>query len=75
MSKVYLLWHVRPGFEETGDETDSKLLGVFSSEENARAWQREASALPGFRDTPDSFHLDAVTVDHRAWPDGFITVT
>jgi len=31
MATVYLLWHVRPGFDEQGDEEDAKLLGVFST--------------------------------------------
>ena len=74
MGQVYLLWHVGPDFEEKGDETDSKLLGAFSSEETARAWQADASTLPGFRDAPERFLLEPYTLDERLWPEGFVTV-
>jgi hypothetical protein len=67
MTDVYLLWHV----DERGADTGSKLLGVFSSEDNARAWQEAATALPGFRDAPDRFLLDRQTIDERLWLEGY----
>jgi hypothetical protein len=74
MTKVYVLWHVGPGFEEHGDEEDSKLLGVFSSKERASAWQQDAASLAGFRDAVDRFVLVELTLDERLWPDGFVSV-
>ena len=67
MQDVYLLWHV----DDRGDKTDSKLLGVFSSEEKARAWQQEASELPGFRDAPERFLIDRQRLDEPLWEEGF----
>ncbi len=75
MTTVYLLWHVRPAFHQQGDEEDSKLLGVFSTEDAAMAWQRDAIKLPGFRDFPaDCFLIDPCELDRRAWREGFGTV-
>lgn len=71
MTKVFLLWHNGPDFEETGDTDQSILLGVFSSEEAARAWQEEAAILPGFRDATDRFLVDAYELDRRHWTSGF----
>jgi hypothetical protein len=67
MQDVYLLWHV----DDRPDKTDSKLLGVFSTEEKARAWQQEASELPGFRDAPERFLVDRQRLDEPLWEDGF----
>jgi hypothetical protein len=72
MSNVYLLYHNGPDFETTGDTDQSKLLGVFSSEAAARAWQERASALPGFRDEPDGFLIDTYELDKQEWTTGFI---
>ena len=73
---VYILWHTRPGFDENGDETDIKLLGVFSTEDGAKAWARDANVLPGFRNfSPDCFLIDAHQRDQRRWTEGFDTVT
>lgn len=75
MSKVWVLWHVGPDFERDGDDGRSKLLGIFSSAEQARAWEGDAAALPGFRDSTDQFVLDEYTLDKREWPEGFVTET
>jgi hypothetical protein len=74
MSKVFILWHVRPDFEEKGNEEDAKILGVFSSDEAARAWQQKATRLPGFCETPDSFVVDPYELDEPSWTEGFVTV-
>jgi hypothetical protein len=71
MTTVYVLWHNGPDFEATGDTDQSKLLGVFSSEETARMWQEEASELPGFREAPDRFLVDTYELDARHWTTGF----
>lgn len=74
MNSVYVLWHVGPDFDEKGDEEGGKLLGVFSSEEAARAWQEKAMLLPGFRDAPDRFLIDAYELDKPMWTEGYSTV-
>ena len=69
---VVRLWHL--GSEKEDGEDEPLLLGVFSSEEKALAWQRDAVELPGFRDWPDRFELSPYTVDEREWTTGFETV-
>jgi hypothetical protein len=51
MKEVFLLWHTHVDEDLPGGE-DSKLLGVFSSVENATAAQNESMKLPGFKDFP-----------------------
>jgi hypothetical protein len=72
VTHVFLLWHVRPGFSEFADDEQAKLLGVFSTEEKARAWQEDAGSLPGFAEAPDGFILDNYNVDERHWTTGFM---
>ena len=48
------------------------MLGVFSTEEKAQEWQRDAQALPGFSEAPDGFILSDYTIDERQWTSGFI---
>ncbi|MDX8034172.1 hypothetical protein SK803_28470 [Lentzea sp. BCCO 10_0856] len=58
--------------EEDGD--DVKLLGVYSSRENALARVERAKELDGFRDEPECFHVDEYELDEDQWTTGFITV-
>jgi hypothetical protein len=72
MIEVYLLWHMRP---LSDDETDDKLLGVYSSEESAKRRIRSASNVPGFADYPDAFMIDRYQVDKDEWTEGFVSVS
>ena len=67
---VFLLWH---SYELDGEE-ESKLLGVYASEESAHARIGRARDLPGFRDPPDSFVISKYIVDRDEWREGFVTV-
>lgn len=58
--------------EEEGD--DVKLLGVYSSRENASARIERAKELEGFRDEPECFYIDEYTLDEGQWTTGFITL-
>lgn len=58
--------------EEAGD--DVKILGVYSSRENALARIESAKELDGFRDEPDCFHIDEYRLDADHWTDGFFTI-
>lgn len=58
--------------EEEGD--DVKLLGVYSSRENALARIERAKELDGFRDEPECFYVSEYTLDEDQWTEGFITV-
>ncbi|PWM58632.1 MAG: hypothetical protein DBX91_08770 [Subdoligranulum variabile] len=70
MGGVYLLWHsyeLENGCEET------KMLGVFSSEEKARDAIAFYRGLPGFRDRPKDFCIDWYELDVRHWTEGYIS--
>jgi hypothetical protein len=70
MTPVYMLWHVH----DLGDEEDWKFVGVYSSQAQVDAARARVAALPGFRDDPESFRVEAVTVDEDQWTEGFVTV-
>ncbi|WTW96536.1 hypothetical protein OG216_25635 [Streptomycetaceae bacterium NBC_01309] len=55
--------------EQDGDDT--KLLGVYSSRENAEERMRRARHLPGFADEPECFVMTEYTVDGDMWTEGF----
>ena len=54
------------------DET--KLIGVYSSREQADAAILRAAALPGFSGRPDGFSCGAYELDVDHWREGFATV-
>ena len=80
--KVFLLWHMRP-VDDAPDvdpemvhiETEDKLCGAFSSEDEAQRARSELTRQPGFRDWPDAFLVDEHEVDEVQWTEGFTTVS
>ena len=68
---AFILWHSRT--LPDGDE-DAKLLGVYSTEERAKARSKEAAQLPGFRDHPEGFEISRYRLDSREWREGFSEV-
>lgn len=73
MTEVFLLWHIHVDEELPAGE-DSKLLGVFSSLENALSAQNESMKLPGFKDFPEGFEIVSYSLDKRTWTEGFATM-
>jgi homoserine kinase type II len=78
---VYLLWHMRPleGQEDLHPEmdyieTDDKLCGVFSSEEEAERARGQLTTQPGFRDYPNDFLVSAYELGKITCAEGFVTV-
>jgi hypothetical protein len=67
--EVFLLYHIN----ELNDE-DSKLIGVYSSQENAEKARQKTMALPGFINSPNSFLIDKCKLDEDHWQEGFVTV-
>jgi hypothetical protein len=51
-----------------------KFIGVYSTAQRGRAAVARAKRLPGFRDHPDGFSVDAYQVDKTHWVEGFKTV-
>ena len=73
MTKVFLLWHCRPLAGAVDDnDTDNKLIGVYSSAAQADAARSRKLKLEGFRDFPDCFLIDEYEVDKEKWSEGFI---
>ncbi len=66
--KVYALWHSYE--KEPGDE-DIKLIGVYSSEEQAKEGLEQVRFQPGFRDYPEGFEIDAMLLNRTGWSGGF----
>ena len=67
--QVFLLWHSRPLGD---DETDDKLLGVYSSEARATGRIETARSAPGFADFPNDFLIDPYVIDAEEWAEGFV---
>jgi hypothetical protein len=72
MASVFVLQHVHA--REDGVE-DVKLIGVYSSREQARAAVARLGRLPGFADAPDGFHIDEYRVDQDHWAEGYVAAT
>lgn len=69
MTDVYVLHHARE--LEDGSE-DVKLIGVYASLAAAQMAITRLKRQPGFRDTPDGFHIDKYPLDKDHWEEGFI---
>lgn len=67
---VYLVWHTHP---QLGTEDDEKLIGIYSSEEQAQSAVMRAKILPGFSDHPENFEISTYKVDKDHWTEGFVT--
>lgn len=65
MDHVFLLWHEH--------DDDGKLIGVYSSEENAIAARGRAADKPGFAELPEGFTIDAYELDKDHWTKGYVT--
>ncbi|TVQ84591.1 MAG: hypothetical protein EA357_02900 [Micavibrio sp.] len=69
MKDVYLLWHTNPD-----NDDDEKLIGVYSTEENAKNAILSVRDQPGFKDHPESFEICPYRLDCTSWTEGFVTV-
>ena len=56
-----------------GDESheDTKLVGVYSSHEEAESAIKRRLEYPGFQDHPDGFSIDEYELNKDAWSEGF----
>jgi len=74
MKFVYLLWHTHSDELLVGGE-DVKLIGVYTSKENAEEAQSRTEQLEGFKDHPEGFEISCNELDKDEWTSGFIIVT
>jgi hypothetical protein len=68
---VFVVQHAR-GVGE--DDADLKFIGVYSTEQQARAAVARLSQRPGFRAAKGGFQVDRYTVDKDHWAEGFVAV-
>jgi len=59
-------------FHDPPDTGKVKVIGIYSSEELAKAAIERTQILPGFLDDPDKFRIDRYEVDKDHWPRGFV---
>jgi hypothetical protein len=67
---VFLVWHVH----ELNSDDDEKLIGVYSTREEAGAAIRRAKVQRGFRDFPDGFEVAEYELNLDHWAEGFVIV-
>jgi hypothetical protein len=71
MNTLFVIQHVH---ELDDEHKDVKFIGVYSTRLNAEAAIERLSEMPGFKDTPDGFHIDEYRLDQDYWAEGFETV-
>ena len=70
MSIVFPLWHVRKD-DEFAD--DAKLIGVYTSEDEAREAIERLADQPGFRDHREGFQFEPYELNKHHWNEGFVS--
>ncbi|MCO4782684.1 MAG: hypothetical protein KC646_10210 [Candidatus Cloacimonetes bacterium] len=68
--KVYLLQHCY----ELNDQEEVKVIGIYSSKEEANNTIERLVLEVGFKDYPDKFFVDEYLLNKDHWCDGFVTV-
>ena len=71
MESVWLLWFEQE--REVGEDTEL-LIGVYRSEESAKAATERVKDQPGFRDFPQGFKAYEQFLDRDSWTEGFVRV-
>ena len=67
---VYIVHHVREISEE---RDDVKLIGVYTTESQARGAVSRLKSAAGFRAYPDGFTVSPYELNVDHWTEGFIT--
>ncbi len=67
---VFMLYHI---VTDTSGNDCEKLIGVYSSGENAKAAISRLRGFPGFRENPESFQIFEHLIDRDGWTEGFIS--
>jgi hypothetical protein len=68
-----MLWHSYQPDPDV-DHDEEKFIGIYSTEEKAKAAIARLRTLPGFRDYPDGFEIHRQRVDATGWNEGFTRV-
>jgi hypothetical protein len=67
MESVFLLWYVPEG----STDDDELLIGVYTTEPEARAAINRVKGKPGFVDYPDRFQIHPYQLNRDGWTEGF----
>ena len=70
MTRVYVLQHE---YELENGVENVKLIGVYSTRQNAEAAIERLRAQAGFSSYPDGFCIDEYSLDRDHWAEGFFT--
>jgi hypothetical protein len=70
--EVFVLQHVHALDD---DDEDVKMIGVYSSREQADAAIERLSIQPGFSDDIGGFAVSPYILDEDHWREGYVTVT
>lgn len=70
MDSVFVLWHIH----DVEGADDEKLIGVYRTEEDAKAAIARLRGKPGFRENPDGFSYDRYELNRDHWTEGFAQV-
>ena len=77
MAEVFVLRHSYRRPDDDGDDDDDpeeKFIGIYSSEEAAKAASVVLAKQPGFSDYPEAFVIQPFELDATSWTQGFVTV-
>ena len=70
---VFVLEHARYDDDNSdNDIEDLKLIGVFATQQQAKAAIEQLKQQPGFKDYPKGFHIDAYPLGQINWSSGFV---
>jgi hypothetical protein len=69
MEIVYILDHV---YEVESGEERHKMIGAYTSRENAEAALARVRGMPGFRDHVDGFCISETPLNRDHWEEGFV---
>ena len=70
MDNVYILWHSY----DLDDCEETKLIGVYKTQDDAEAALERVKSQPGFCNRPNDFHISKYELGKDHWTEGFITV-
>ena len=73
MKSVFVVEH---SYESSiSGQAEIKLIGVYSSKEQAEKAIEKSSGQPGFKDLLEYFNIDEYVIDQDHWTEGFLTET
>ena len=74
LTHVYLLQHMYEYDSGDGEMLEAtKVLGIFSTEDEGKKAIEFYRPLPGFKDhSAECFYLDRFEINRKSWDDGFV---